>query len=113
GGNIFVGGEFSMIGGQPRKLFARLSNDNAGLQNLTVRQTAITCTRGGSSPQFASVTFEYSTDNLNYALLGNGAATGSNWTLTGLNLPTGHNFYIRARGYYGSGEFNSSDSITE
>src|SRR4029077_19583503 len=43
----------------------------------------------------------------------NGTATGSNWTLTGLNLPTGQNFYIRARGYYRSGYQNGSESITE
>ena len=76
-------------------------------------QTTITWTRGGSSPQFARVTFEYSTDNVNYTFLGNGTAAGSNWTLTGLTLPTGQNFYIRARGYYRSGCFNGSESITE
>jgi len=96
-----------------RNLFARLSNDTAALENLAVTQTTITWTRGGSSPQFTRVTFEYSTDNVNYTPLGNGTAAGSNWTLTGLNLPTGQNFYIRARGYYRSGEFNSSGSITE
>ena len=95
--------QFHQIGGQPRSLFARLSNDTAALQNLAVTQTAITWTRGGSSPQFTRVTFEYSTDNVNYTLLGNGTAAGSNWTLTGLNLPTGQNIYIRARGYYRSG----------
>jgi hypothetical protein len=50
---------------------------------------------------------------VNYTPLGNGTATGSNWTLTGLNLSTGQNIYIRARGYYGSGNFNGSGSITE
>ena len=49
-----------------------------------------TRTRGGSSPQFTRVTFEYSTDNVNYTPLGNGIpqSGSSNWTLTGLNLPT-------------------------
>src|SRR6266478_5737074 len=112
-GKILAGGSFSSIGGQPRRLFARLSNDTAALQNLAVTQTAIIWTRGGSSPQFTRVPFEYSTDNVNYTPLGNGTATGSNWTLTGLNLPTGQNFYIRARGYYRSGENNGSESITE
>ena len=83
------------------------------LQNLPVTQTTITWTRGGSSPQFMRVTFESSTDNVNYTPLGNGTATGSNWTLTGLNLPTGQNFYIRARGYYRSGDTNGSESLTE
>ena len=112
-GKILVGGGFARIGGQSRSLFARLTNDTAALQNLGVTQTTITWTRAGSSPQFMRVTFEYSNDNVNYALLGNGTATGSNWTLTGLNLPTGQNFYIRARGHYRSGFSNSSESITE
>ena len=98
-----AGGSFTNIGGQTRNLFARLTNDTAALQNLAVTQTTITWTRGGSSPQFTRVTFEYSTDNVNYTSLGNGTAAGSNWTLTGLNLPTGQNIYIRARGYYRSG----------
>ena len=59
------------------------------------------------------MTFEYSTDNVSYTPLGDGTAAGSNWTLTGLSLPTGQNFYIRARGYYRSGEYNGSESITE
>ena len=112
-GKILAGGNFTSIGGQTRSLFARLTNDTAALQNLAVTQTTITWTRGGSSPQFTRVTFEYSTDNVNYTPLGNGTAAGSNWTLTGLNLPTGQNIYIRARGYYRSGYQNGSESITE
>ena len=54
--------------------FARLANDTAALQDLAVTQTTITWTRGGSSPQFTRVTFEYSTDNVNYIPLGNGTA---------------------------------------
>ena len=65
-GKILVGGDFSSIGGQTRGDFARLSNDTAALQNLAVTQTTITWTRGGSSPQFTRVTFEYSADNVNY-----------------------------------------------
>src|SRR5207237_151726 len=105
-GKILAGGFFTTIGGQPRSPFARLSNDTAARQNLAVTQTTITWTRGGSSPQLTRVTFESSTDNVNYTALGNGTAAGSNWTLTGLNLPTGVNFYIRARGYYRSGYTN-------
>ena len=112
-GKILAGGEFSNIGGQLRNAFARLSNDTAALQNLAVTQTTITWTLGGSGSQFTRVPFEYSTDNANYAPLGDGTATGSNWTLTGLNLPTGQNFYIRARGYYRSGRDNGSESTTE
>src|SRR5207253_1027049 len=112
-GKVLVGGDFTTIGGQTRSLFARLTNDTAALQNLAVTQTTITWTRDGSSPQFARVTFEDSTDNVSYNFLGNGTAAGSNWSLTGLNLPTGQNIYIRARGYYRTGNYNGSDSIME
>jgi len=112
-GKVLAGGQFTTIGGQSRSLFARLSNDTTALQNLSVTQTAISWTCGGSSPQFTRVTFEYSADNVNYTLLDKGTPVGSNWTLTGLNLPTAQNFYIRARGYYRSGWQTGSESITE
>ena len=112
-GKILAGGYFANIGGQARNLFARLTNDTAALQNLAVTQTTVTWTRGGSSPQFNRVTFESSTDNVNYSSLGDGTASGSNWTRTGLSLPSGQNIYIRARGYYGTGNTNSSGSIVE
>jgi uncharacterized delta-60 repeat protein len=112
-GKILAGGYFTTIGGQARNFFARLSNDTAALQNLAVTQTTVTWTRTGASPQFNLVTFEYSTDNLSYATLGNGTPSGSNWTLTGLNLSTGKNIYIRARGYQRGGLYNGSGSISQ
>jgi hypothetical protein len=112
-GKILAGGMFSGIGGQTRSRFARLTNDTAALQNLAVTQTTITWTLGGSSLQFTRVIFEYSADNVTYIFLGNGMATGNNWILTGLNLPTGQNIYIRARGYYRCGFSNGSESTME
>ncbi len=115
-GKILAGGAFNganSIGGQTRNFFARLSNDTAALQNLAVTRTAITWTRGGSSPQFARVTFESTTDNVNYTSLGNGTAAGSNWTLTGLSLANGQNLYIRGRGYYRGSFESASESIAE
>ena len=112
-GKILAGGGFTSVGGQMRLLFARLSNDTPALQDLIVTQTTITWARGGSSQKFRRVTFEYSTDNVNYTPLGDGTAAGSNWTLTGLSFPIGQNIYLRARGYYRSGYGNNSGSITE
>jgi len=112
-GKILAGGTFVAIGGQARSKFARLRNDTAAWQNLAVGQTSVTWTRVGASPQLTRTTFEYSTNNTNFTPLGNGTASGSNWTLTGLNLPTGTNLWIRARGHYRSGVYNGSESITE
>jgi len=112
-GKILAGGLFEDIGGALRRGFARVSNDTAALQNLSVTQSAITWTRGGSSPQLTRVVFEHSSDNVNYSFFGNGTAEGNSWRLAGLNLPTGLNYYIRARGYYRGGEINGSESILE
>jgi uncharacterized delta-60 repeat protein len=111
-GKILVGGRFTLISGQTR-LFARFSNNTVALQSLAVTNTAIIWNHSGSSPQFTRVTFEYSTNNLNYTPLGNGTAAASHWTLTGLNLATAQNLYIRARGYHRGGIWNGSESITE
>ncbi len=112
-GKILASSGFFNIGGQPRRHFARLSNDTAALQKLAATQTTVTWTRSGSSPQFTRVTFDYSTDNVNYTSLGDGAAAGSNWILTGLNLPIRHNIYIRARGHRPIGNQNGSQCFTE
>ena len=112
-GKILIGGIFTTIGGQMQNIFARLSNDTAALQDLAATQTTVTWTRGGSSPQFARVTFEYSDDNVTFTPLGNGTSSGSDWILSGLSLPAGQNFYIRARGYRRSGIYSGSESVTE
>ena len=112
-GKILAGGSFMNIGGQLRNRFARLSNDTPALQDLIVTQAGITWVRRGSSPHLMRVAFEYSIDNANYTSLGHGTGSGSSWTLTGLNLPVGQSFYVRARGSYRGGYVNGSESIAE
>ena len=110
-GKILTGGRFGIIGGQSRLYFARLSNDTAASENLSVTQPAIRWMQGGSTPQFSHVTFESSIDDLNSTVLGDANAQGNDWILTGLNLQTGQNTYIRAQGYYRTGNSNRSESI--
>jgi uncharacterized delta-60 repeat protein len=112
-GKILLGGFFTAIGGQRRVFFARFSSETAALQDLAVTPTTATWTLGGASPQCTRVTFESSNDLVSYAPLGPGTAAGNSWTLTGLNLPAGQNLYIRARGYYRSGNAAGSESIME
>jgi uncharacterized delta-60 repeat protein len=112
-GKLLLGGEFSHAGGQDRNIFARLTNDTLAGQELNATATTITWSRTGSSPQFSRVTFEMSTDNANYTSLGNGIFTGDHWTSSGVKLPVDQNVFIRARGYYRSGEHNASESIVQ
>jgi uncharacterized delta-60 repeat protein len=112
-GKILAGGFFTTIDRQPRNLFARLTNDTAARQYLNVLSpTTVGWGREGSSPEVTRVTFESSSDNTNYTLLGSGTVSGSRWVLEGLSLPPG-NVSIRARGHYPSGSGNGSESITE
>ena len=50
---------------------------------------------------------------MTYSSLGNGTYASNAWTLGGLNLPNAQNFYIRARGFYRTGENDGSESIAE
>ncbi|MBK8466694.1 MAG: hypothetical protein IPL32_12770 [Chloracidobacterium sp.] len=113
-GKILVGGDFGAIGGQLRRQFARLTNEIA-VQHLSVTQTNLTWTHSGAGAELSRVTFEQSVDGVNYTFLGTGTRTGttSDFTLGGQNLPTGQNIYIRARGFYPTGNQNGSASITE
>jgi uncharacterized delta-60 repeat protein len=114
-GKILVGGTFDSIGGQARKSFARLANDTAAIQNLAVTQTSVTWTRSGAETELSRVSFERSSDGINYTFLGNGTriGTSNDFTLAGQNLPAQQNLYVRARGFYRGGENNGSESITE
>jgi uncharacterized delta-60 repeat protein len=115
-GKVLAGGYFNgtnSIGGQTRSYFARLSNGTAAVPDLTVSRTAVNLLRGGSSPQFTRGVFEDSADGVNYNFLGNAVISNGNWTLSSLNLSVVQNIYIRARGYYGSGIGNGSQSQTE
>ncbi len=112
-GKILVAGVFNTIGGESRGSFARLTSDIAAQQNLAITRTRVEWARAGSSPQFDRVSFEFSTDNTTYTPIGNGTSSGSDWTLDGLNFPTGVNFWVRARGHYRSGGNNFSESAIE
>jgi len=118
-GKILVGGDFTYLQGIPpaHDGFVRLSNDTAALQHLSATQTTVTWTRGGSSPQFTRVIFEQSTDGTNFTFLGDGTwsstPTASVFTLTGLNLPTGQNLFIRGRGVSRASIRDGSESIQD
>lgn len=112
-GKILIGGIIDNVGGQSRNGFARLSNDTAALQNLFVGRTSVIWLCGGSTPQFTRVSFESSDDNVTYTSLGEGTLSGNSWLLSGLDLSTTQNFYIRARGYHSSAYYSAAQNITE
>ncbi len=113
-GKILVGGVFISIGGQLRNRIARLTNTGPALQTLSATSSTITWSRGGTSPEVDRVTFESSTDGVNYTSVGNALRSGttSDWQLTGLSLTPG-NLYLRARGYQMSSSLYGDGSSYE
>ena len=114
-GKILLGGIFIQIDGQTRNYIARLSADESALQNLAVAAdgTAVTWSRGQSSPEIHDVTFEYSDDLATWTPLGAGTRISGGWQLTGQSLPYDVNGYVRGRGQVLGGMFNASTSQLE
>ena len=119
-GKILVGGNFTTLGDggtgtTPRNSFGRLTNTDAALEALTVATdgTTITWDRTSASPEVDRVTFELSTDGINYTALATPTRIAGGWQLTGQALPTRQNIFIRARGFYSTGESDGSYSIAE
>lgn len=119
-GKIVVGGDFTTLGGGgagliPRNYIGRLPSPDPAGEVLTVNATgtSISWLRAGALPEVASVTFELSTDGSTYSALANPTRVAGGWQLTGQTLPTQQNIFIRARGFYSTGESDGSGSIAE
>src|SRR5262249_50900309 len=57
-GKLWVVGSFQFFGGLSRNRIARLSNNTAALQDLSVTRTTVEWTLNGSMPDFHRTTFE-------------------------------------------------------
>ncbi|HEY6047350.1 MAG TPA: LamG-like jellyroll fold domain-containing protein, partial [Pyrinomonadaceae bacterium] len=114
-GKVLIGGFFTQLGGQPRNNIGRLTNTDAALQNLSVSPdgSTIQWLRSGTGPEVSRVTFEASTDGVNYFLIGSATRIAGGWQLTGVSLPKDQNIFIRARGFYSTGYDGASGSVVE
>jgi len=114
-GKILVGGLFSSIGGQTRNRIARLSMDDAALQELSITSddTTLNWTRSQSSPEVYDVTFWESSDMSNWASLGQATRISCGLQMTGLSLPFYQNRYVRAQGKAYEEFANATTSLIE
>ena len=110
-GSVLVGGAFSVISGQARHCLAELGNTDPAIQALTFDGSEIDWFRGGSGPEVINVTFDASTDGVNFTPLGAATRTTLGWQASGLNLPI--NSVVRARGFLAAGQYNGSPSYLE
>lgn len=93
-----------VIAGNPT--LAVLTNTEPATESLNYLGTTVTWLRGGSSPEVWWTLFEYSTNGVDWASLGNGARVAGGWELSGVVLPPGCS--VRASGAVAGGYFNDS-----
>ncbi len=112
-GKILAGGNFTNIGGQTRGKFARISNTYIAAETAwTNTQRFIEWNNLSAAPQLQRVTFEKSTDGINYTFLGDATLnlTTTIWSMTGTGFGSG---FIKVRGYYpdSSNQKSSFESV--
>jgi uncharacterized delta-60 repeat protein len=105
-GDIIVGGSFTTLGGQSRVGIGRLTPTILATQSVAFDGSTITWSRGGSSPEVWSTTFDGSTNGATWTPLGAGTRITGGWQFGGLAWPTNAN--LRARGFITSGEGDGS-----
>ena len=110
-GKVLVGGGFTNIAGQNRKGFARLNNSEAATESLSFDGTSVQWLRGGTSPELARATFDYSADATNWLSLAGPFRIAGGWSVTASSIPT--NSFVRSRGYITGGFANGSTWFAE
>jgi len=104
-----------MLAEEPRRWIGRLNADKPAQPALIIDAggTQVTWARTGSAPEVEQVTMEQSTDGVSYCMLGRAERVQGGWRRSGLSLPVGQTFYVRARGRTTGGIFNGSSGLVE
>ncbi len=109
-GKALVGGSFTTMGSQQRTNIARLSSTSPAAETLSYDGATITWLRGGTAPEVWRTTFEHTTNQTLWTVLGAGVRITGGWQLGGVSVPPGN---IRARGFTPGGNHNASGGIVE
>jgi len=111
-GKLVISGGFTDVAGAPRTSLARLSTTQAALYAVQGDASGVFATwrQAGSAPELERTTFEYSLDGATYVSLGAGARTTDGWQSPRAALPLNQEFFVRVRGAYPGGGFNTSAS---
>lgn len=115
-GKLLAGGYFTSIGGAYRESIARLSNDTAALQALTVEGGTVHWRRSRPSPELAlppELSFSVSGNPGTFVSLGHMQRSADGWRLYGFAAPLNVSFSLRAQGRTSGGSYNGSSGLIE
>lgn len=89
-GKVYLGGNFSTVGGLPRSSIARVAATGPMAQSITLGSdvNSLTYTLSGEAPELSSVVFQTSPDLVNWTSIGPGirsSTLNNTWTITGIN----------------------------
>jgi uncharacterized delta-60 repeat protein len=110
-GHVLIGGLFTSYNGTERVNLARIFNNPAIRSIAAPDHSSIAWLRGGTAPEVEQVSFDFSTNGMEWTAIGNAYRTGSGWELSGVTLPASG--LLRARGRSSAGLNNGSSSIIE
>jgi uncharacterized delta-60 repeat protein len=112
-GKLIAVGNFSNLAGSARTFIGRLSIDQPTGQSLIASKSKVTWLRSGPGPEFWWVTFQFSSDGINYGDPAGGYRVEGGWVTDDLGLPFDENIYVRIRGYTGGANANGSNWYVE
>jgi uncharacterized delta-60 repeat protein len=110
-GKVLVGGPFTGLGGLDRGYMGRLNSTGPATQSLALNGSTVTWTRGGTGPELWRVSFDLSTNGVDWISLGAGVRTTNGWQAPVVSLPA--NATIRARGFVEGGYQDGSSWFVE
>ncbi|MBI3874661.1 MAG: hypothetical protein HY300_01565, partial [Verrucomicrobia bacterium] len=110
-GGMFVGGQFTTLGGFTRANLGRILPESAPGNSISnsfglgpnLGATTLTWLRGGSGPEVTFTAIDVSSDGINFVPAGSGTRVSGGWQFSGINAPVGQTTYVRLRAYVQSG----------
>jgi uncharacterized delta-60 repeat protein len=120
-GRVVVGGSFLWLGGggtgtTARTSIGRLTNTGPAVQRISVWRggDVVEWRRSGAGPEVGRVTFEGSFEGMFWGAPVDATRVAGGWQLVGQGLlPANFGLFLRARGYYATGNADGSGSMVE
>jgi uncharacterized delta-60 repeat protein len=102
-GKTLLGGQFNLPTGPARTNLARLNSTDAVTESLAFDNSSVTWLRAGPGSELWRATFDFTTNGVDWASLGDASRISAGWQWSGGSIPSGS--VIRARGFVVSGNW--------